>query len=198
MTLSSVEPTPSLVDKFSGMSTTLVEALLQQLGIFGRCSGATSVNAKRFCGRVFTVQFLPFGPPDGRTPNGTIDDYLADVPSGYVIALDNRGDKGSIVWNAALSQAAVDSGIAGVVIDGCSDGSAAPAALPIYCTGSIASQVSRGVRVEGANLPIAVGGIRIECDDIAIGDEDGVVIIPKDYVRAVLEAAKNATTFSGT
>lgn len=146
----------------------------------------------RLCGRAFTVQFLPSGPPDGRTPGGDIGHYMDDVPAGYVVAIDHRGDTGLGVWDDALTRQARERGIAGTVIDGasCESVQAAGAANPLRAMGAAKSNGKSLVRVEAFNLPIVIGGVRVECDDILLGDEGGLVVIPRDHLGPVLAQAR--------
>lgn len=190
-------PQPGPVEQIAALSTGAAEGLLKGLGISGRCAGLGSHSSGRVCGRAFTVQFLPVGPPDGRTPDGTIGDYVGDVPQGYVLALDNRGDTSSIVWTEALARVAAERGVAGVVMDGRADGAASAAVLPVFSSASHQDAATRRVRVEACNLPIAIGGVRVECDDIVLADAGGVVVIPKDHIQAVLNAAKAAKASNG-
>jgi hypothetical protein len=36
-----------------------------------------------------------------------------------------------------------------------------------------------------ADLAIVIGGVRVECDDLLIADQNGLVVIPRDYIQAV-------------
>jgi regulator of RNase E activity RraA len=44
--------------------------------------------------------------------------------------------------------------------------------------------------VKAVNVPINFGGVTINHEDIIVGDDDGIVVIPKDRVSEVLERAK--------
>jgi 4-hydroxy-4-methyl-2-oxoglutarate aldolase len=39
------------------------------------------------------------------------------------------------------------------------------------------------------NVPVTVGGITVHPGDIIVGDDDGVIIVPKDDASMILEAA---------
>ena len=67
--------------------------VLDQLNIQGQCVGLVARGASNpsFCRRAFTVQFMPCGTPDARTPNGELDDDIEDIPSGCVIAITSGG-----------------------------------------------------------------------------------------------------------
>jgi 4-hydroxy-4-methyl-2-oxoglutarate aldolase len=180
--------------EFASLPTSAVSDALDRLGIKGQCSGVRAVapQGMKLCGRAFTVQFLPCGPPDARTPNGDIGDYIDDVPAGYVVALDNRGSLESSVWDEAMTRRARQRGIAGTVIDGvCRDWKRSGAhPYSLFALGTQSRSGKDRVRVEAYNLPIVIGGVRVECDDILLGDEDGLVVIPRDHLAPVLTAAR--------
>ncbi len=53
------------------------------------------------------------------------------------------------------------------------------------------------MRVEAYNLPVVIGGARVGCDDILLGDEDGLVVIPRDHLAPVLAAAREILAAKG-
>ncbi len=163
--------------------------VLQKLGIQGACEGlpVRSGASAAFCGRAFTVQFMPCGTPDARTPNGNLLDYLHDVPAGYVLALDNRGRADVSVWGTDMAILAKARGVAAVVVDGAIDADgAAQAAFPLVCRSRQAQTGANRVRVEALNLAVVLGGVRVECDDVILGDAQKVVVVPRDYLKLVL------------
>jgi len=181
------------VAAFAALPTSVVSDALDRLGINGRCQGVSALNAHnaRLCGRAFTVQFLPCGTPDARTPNGDLGDYIDDVPAGYVVALDNRGRLDCSVWDEVLTRSALQRGIAGTVIEGvCRDRARLAPAYPVHACGTNPRHGKDVVRVEAYNLAVVIGGVRVECDDILLGDEDGLVVIPRDYLATVLSSAR--------
>ena len=177
------------VHSFAQLSTAVISDALDALGVHGQCTGLHIQEAgafKPFCGRAFTVQFMPCGTPDERTPSGGIGDYIDDVPEGYVIAIDNRERLDCCVWDQAVNQRAVARGVAGVVIDGASrmDTDGSPP-LSVLARGRQARHGAKRVRVEAFNLAVVIGGVRVECDDLLIADHNGLVVIPRDYIQAV-------------
>ena len=177
------------VHSFAQLSTAVISDALDALGVHGQCTGfhpQVPGSVKAFCGRAFTVQFMPCGTPDERTPSGGIGDYIVDVPEGYVIAIDNRERLDCCVWDSQVSQRAVARGVAGVVIDGaCRMDTDANRQLPVLARGRQARHGAKRVRMEAFNLAVVIGGVRVECDDLIIADQNGLVVIPRDYIQAV-------------
>ncbi len=188
-----------VVKDFAALPLVAVSTALDRLGLSGHCQGLRSVGApgassqgSRLCGRAFTVRLLPCGPRDGRTPNGRLDDYLQDVPPGYVVVLDNRGHDDVAVWTPALSRDAAGQGIAGVVIDGAASVSDADSAVnfPLFAQATCLRSGQDRVRVEGFNLPVEIGGVRVECDDIVLAGANGVLVVPRERAKQVLALAR--------
>ena len=178
------------VQSFAQISTSVISDALDALGVHGQCTGLHTQAAgafKPFCGRAFTVQFMPCGTPDARTPNGNLTDYLHDVPAGYVLALDNRGRADVSVWGAEMATLAQARGISGLVIDGaCDPVSAADSTFPLACRSLQTQPGANRVRVEALNLAVVLGGVRVECDDVILGNAQQVVVVPRDYLKIVL------------
>ena len=177
------------VHSFAKLSTSVISDALDALGVHGQCTGIhpqATGSFTPFCGRAFTVQFLPCGTPDERTPSGGIGDYIDDVPEGYVIAIDNRARLDCCVWDSQVSQRALARGVVGVVIDGaCRQDPGDQPQLPLLARGRQARHGSKRVRVEAFNLAVVIGGVRVECDDLLCADQNGLVVIPRDYIQAV-------------
>jgi len=179
----------SPVDALARHGPAQVLEVLRKLGIHAACEGLPSRSGPpaSFCGRAFTVQFMPCGTPDARTPNGNLLEYLHDVPAGYVLALDNRGRADVSVWGGAMASLAQARGVAGVVIDGASDPEpVAQAPFPLVCRSHQTQAGANRVRVEALNLAVVLGGVQVECDDVILGDAQQVVVVPRDYLKIVL------------
>jgi len=186
----SIDLADEYVKKIAKFSTVIINDALKSFMINGQCLDLQLMNIKsdgHFCARVFTVQFLPCGTPDARTPNGDIDDYLDSVPPSYAIAIDNRGHLNDSVWNSELSVKALEKHIAATIIDGaCHQEGPSDSIYPLYAKGTQVRSGKNRVRVEAFNLPVVIAGVRVECDDIMVGDNHGVVVVPRDYIGLVL------------
>lgn len=79
--------------------------------------------------------------------------------------------------------------LAGAVIDGCTRDAAGIRRLgfPTFCRGVTARNYHypAGGDHGGLNVPVVCGGVVIEPGDLIIGDDDGVVVVPRDRAAAV-------------
>lgn len=100
------------------------------------------------------------------------------------------------MWGEILATAAMQQGIVGLVMNGSVRDTIQNKALefPIFC---------RGVSIIGTtklcpgtiNHPILIGGVSVSPGDIIRADNDGIVVVPLQKAREVLEAAKKREQF---
>lgn len=139
-------------------------------------------------GAAFTVKTRP-------GDNLMIHKALLMLSPGDVLVVDGGGDlTNSLVGELMLSYA-IAKGATGVVINGSVRDSAwiARGSFPVFAAG-----VShRGPYKDGPgeiNVPISLGGMVIHPGDLVIGDDDGLLSVPREDADAILDAAqkKNA------
>jgi regulator of RNase E activity RraA len=110
---------------------------------------------------------------------------------GDVIVIATQGDMSLSVWGGFMSMMAARKGIAGVVTDGVIRDveQSRETGLPIYAVGVTPAAPTK----EGTgqiNTSISCGGVVVEPGDIVVGDEDGVVVVPKVEAEAVMEKVR--------
>jgi 4-hydroxy-4-methyl-2-oxoglutarate aldolase len=150
--------------------------------------------AGAFVGRAATALVKP-APPEKATP------ALAVQHSVEMIDSANPGDVGVIVMEGTLDVAAIGGlmgtaakarGMAGMVLDGAVRDVAELRALnlPTYARSvSPATAVSRYASV-AKQIPVECAGVTIHPGDIIVAGEDGVVVVPKDRAKDVLQRSQ--------
>lgn len=170
------------------LSSTDLSDALDRLGIAGQCLGILPLSRSfRLVGRAFTIHYVPVS-----VERGTVGDYIDDLGPGHVVVLDNAGRLDATVWGDLLTSTAHRRGIAGTVIDGvCRDiDRCIELDYPIYSRGNWMRTGKDRVRVDGINVPVSIGGVRVESGDYLRGDGDGVVAIPASRIDVVVGAAQ--------
>ena len=84
-------------------------------------------------------------------------------------------------------------GLAGVVCDGCSRDidEFKVLGLPVFGKGFVHQSVRGRVGYDGHNIPVRIGENAVNPGDFIIGDENGVVVVPKDrHHRFLLTEAR--------
>ena len=145
------------------------------------------IKGKAICGPAFTVHYVPCG-----QNKGTVGDFLDDVQPGEVVVIDNSGREYCTVWGGLMSILASMRGIEGTVIDGvCRD-------VPTiyqedYSIFSKSVYMVTGkdrVEVDSVNTKVSVSGIQVKPNDIILGDDTGVVVIPWERLDEVLHVSE--------
>jgi regulator of RNase E activity RraA len=141
----------------------------------------------RLVGRAWTLRYGPVG-----QDRGSVGDFIDDLGPDDVVVLDNQGRLDATVWGDLLTSLASRDGIAGTVIDGvCRDvDRSLELGYPIFSRGNWMRTGKDRVRVEATQVPVSIGGIRVEPGDWLRGDGDGLVSVPASRVAEVLEAAE--------
>ncbi|MBO3769314.1 MAG: RraA family protein [Candidatus Brockarchaeota archaeon] len=121
------------------------------------------------------------------------DLFLKIAEPGHVLVVDGGGYTKVGFWGSYLSLMAMDRGIVGVVIDGgCRDvAEVRRERFPVFCrwigrTETIGRLV---LRPEDVNIPVTVGDVLVEPGDFVMGDDDGVVVIPREIADPVSKRA---------
>jgi 4-hydroxy-4-methyl-2-oxoglutarate aldolase len=111
--------------------------------------------------------------------------------AGDVLVLAARGVEHVAFWGGHISEAMVNRGLAGVIVDGAIRDleEVASAGLPIYARG-VATAACTPEAPGEINVPVACGSIVVEPGDIVVADANGVVVVPDDSATAVLAAVK--------
>jgi regulator of RNase E activity RraA len=108
-----------------------------------------------------------------------------------VVVIDMDGYPGGI-WGSEIGLKAVKWGVVGVVIDGaCRDSYECNLEkLNVWCTTRTFNHVYGRLANGGVNVPVQCGGVAVRPGDLVCGDDDGVLVIPRDRGEVVLEFAE--------
>ncbi|MEU9211007.1 RraA family protein [Streptomyces sp. NPDC048415] len=170
------------------LSTSGVSDALDRLGIPGQALGIAPLDRSfRVVGRAWTLRYGPVG-----QDRGTVGDYIDDLGPGDVVVLDNQGRLDATVWGDILTTVAHRRAVAGTVIDGvCRDvDRSLQLGYPVFARGNCMRTGKDRVRVEATQVPVSIGGIRVEPGDLLLGDGDGLVVIPAVRAGEVLAVAE--------
>lgn len=116
---------------------------------------------------------------------------IDEAGPGDVLVISSDGEANLSVWGGVMAAMAVRRGIAGIVTDGLVRDVAQirQAGLPVWATGLTPA----GPTKDGPgqiNTAIACGNVLVRPGDIVLGDEDGVVVIPREDAEKVLQAVR--------
>jgi len=140
----------------------------------GAMKDILSVNpGLKMCGQALTVRTYP---GDWAKPVEAVD----MAQEGQVIVID-AGGAGPAVWGELATHGSIQKKLAGVVIDGAIRDIREIRGLKFPAFAKIISPSAGEPKGFGEiGVPVTAGGIRIFSGDWILGDDDGVVVIPKD------------------
>lgn len=123
--------------------------------------------------------------------NAAIHQALSQVRPGQVIVVNGQEDESRALIGELIAARAKRLGVAGFVLDGAARDVSGLHQLdmPVFARAvSPAGPFKNGPGY--TECPIAAGGVAVIPGDLIVGDEDGVVVIPKDRAADVLAAAE--------
>jgi 4-hydroxy-4-methyl-2-oxoglutarate aldolase len=184
------------VEAFAKLPTAVVADVFRHSTYFQQVMNASIQplhDGWKLCGRAFTHSNLPRRKNE---PNVFNEAEKAMRP-GDVIVESYLG-----AWGINFAVGAHARGCAGVVVDGPHRDLAAHKQLlpdfPLFCRRGLDERSAnpggshRSFRtrwLHAFNVPINCGGVRVEPGDIILGDDDGVVVVPREIEQDVLRFA---------
>lgn len=124
--------------------------------------------------------------------NGISHAAIPLVDAGQVLVIDAGGYEDVAVWGSIMTHAAMKQGIAGVVIDGAVRDIAdiRDLGFPLFARAHVPSGPHKGFGgiIDG---PISCAGCPVRPGDLVIGDDDGVAVVPLEWVDDMLAASRD-------
>lgn len=180
-------------------STATITLILLKRGIRAcHISGAVPLVTEgcEFVAEAFTLRFIPMR-EDLSVPDVLGDPEYAqrklieEIGEGHALVIDARGvtDVGTI--GGILGIRLTDRGVAAIVSDGAMRDvrDLREGTLPVYCSGPAAPASLTAHYSSDYQNPIACGNTAVIPGDIVMGDQDGVVVIPRAIANDVADEA---------
>jgi 4-hydroxy-4-methyl-2-oxoglutarate aldolase len=116
---------------------------------------------------------------------------IALAKPGDVLVIDGKGDLGAALMGTIMMTACQQLGIAGVVIDGAVRDSLEieEMGFPVFCAGMNPNGPTKNVPGR-IGQPVSCGGVTVRSGDLVVADADGVVVIERERVEALLPLAQ--------
>lgn len=191
------DPLPAVtVEAVGAAPTAVVSDLLSALGMTPHhVQGLLPIESDapvRMAGRAITVEFWPTAQAvaSGRPLYSSLE-VLNRSRQGDVIVM-STGRAPLSFWGENMVELATGHGVAGAVLDGCIRDRAAirRSGFPLFASGfSPRSSMDDFVPV-AYNDVVTVGELAVTAGDLVLGDEDGVIVVPRAAVGVVAELVK--------
>lgn len=118
-------------------------------------------------------------------------EVLDSIRQGDVFVASVSGSKRSAFWGELMSTATKVAGGRGAVIDGLSRDTKKIIKLdfPVFSVGFRPTDSLGRNDVIDYDVPIECGGVKVNSGDLIFGDVDGVVVVPREIEKNVIQAA---------
>ena len=194
------------VKRLKALYSAVVYDIMDEMGLPHQCLDlaiAPLDRSMQVAGPAYTVA----AGPDMREraemrPNTKLADFgvFTHMYDGCVVVVAAAGERQSGIWGELMSNASRARGAAGVVIDGgIRDGRLVREidGLSVFARYTSPIESLRRSRIHDIEVPISMTGaltsqVRIDPGDWIFGDEDGVLVIPKDALDEVLAKSEEA------
>lgn len=146
-------------------------------------------NGTKLTGRAMTALMIDvYGPQE--KPFGLLTEALDQLEENEIY-ICTGGTGRCAYWGELLTTVARYRGAAGAVIDGYHRDTRQIEAIgwPVFSKGSYAQDSAVRTKVIDYRCPIEIAGVSIQSGDLIVGDQDGVVVIPKKIEKTVVEKA---------
>jgi len=163
-------------------STANVSDVLGSMGVM-QPAILSMVPGCRFVGRAFTVKAYPGGIL-------TVHKALFEACRGDVLVVDGEGDSGAgALMGEIMALECQVKGFAGAVIDGAVRDvpGLVEQGFPVFARAAT-PRVGTNRRLGQTQVPVSCGGVVVRPGDLVMGDDNGVVVIPRDREEGLAEA----------
>ncbi|SDE21841.1 RraA famliy [Variovorax sp. CF079] len=174
---------PDLVQQASAFQPAILADVAGRRGaLHGRIRALR--HRMKLAGSAFTVEVRP-------GDNLMIHAAIALAKPGDVLVIDGKGDQSAALMGTIMMNACRQVGIAGVVIDGAVRDSLEIDEMdfPVF---SVGTNPNGPTKLASGRIghPVSVGGVAVRPGDLVVGDADGVVVVEREKVEALLQAAR--------
>lgn len=156
----------------------------------------------RMVGPAFTLRYIParedLNPIEVfRDPNHPQRRAVEEVPTGHILIMDCRQDASAASAGSILLTRLQVRGCGGVVTDGGlrDADEISDLTIPAFCARPSAPTNLTKHQAVDINVPIGCGGVAVFPGDIAVGDGDGVVIIPAHLAEEIAAEARGMEAY---
>jgi long-chain acyl-CoA synthetase len=172
-------PDAGIVQLLRGYSTSIISDCINRMGVMDACVYPL-VRGLSFCGPALTVEEVEGG-------NLMSHAALELTQPGDVLVIDAKGVTTRACWGGLQTFMAKKRGVEGIVIFGTvrDFDEIVKCRIPVYALGT-----SPGGPLKGwsgnVNYAVNCGGLVISPGDIVVGDDDGIVVVPRNLLDRIL------------
>ena len=186
-------------------STASIATLLYKRGLRNQyVQGVSRLGSggERMVGPIYTLRYIParedLNPIEVfRDPGHPQRRAVEEIPKGHVLVMDCRQDASAASAGSILATRLEVRGCAGIVTDGGlrDADDIGNLGMPSFCAKPSAPTNLTKHQALDLNVPIGCGGVAVFPGDIAVGDGDGVIVIPAEIADEIADEARGMETY---
>jgi 4-hydroxy-4-methyl-2-oxoglutarate aldolase len=181
-----------IADRYSKLYTAAVNDIFQERGMHHQWLGpeitcrTVDLRDQIIAGAAFTVQWIHDPLPDERVQPAA--KMVEAYPRDGIVVVDAGADQISGFWGELATTVCMRNGVRGAVINGGAKdtGIIKTMGFPIFCKFSSPVDGFYRSRLRGWQIPIWINEIQIRPGDMIVGDNDGVLVVPREVAEEIL------------
>jgi 4-hydroxy-4-methyl-2-oxoglutarate aldolase len=182
----------SITDGLLNVSASNVSDACDRLSINGAIQGILPLfPCAKIVGHAATLKLVKPGGKAKLSPtDGTFEAIEAGGP-GAVFVIDSHESPTVSCMGGIAGATAKHGGFVGCIADGVvRDVDEYKAyGLPVYGRGIVQQSIRGRSVVEGYGIPVQIGGVTVNPNDLVFADDNGIVVVPRDQAEEVLRLA---------
>ena len=182
-----------IVRAYRFVSIPNVSDAMDRMNIAGHPRGLlqTWTGCPRLVGTAATMKLVTTDVCKDSPVIGTLRAIMAGHP-GDVLVIDFANNNEVNTMGGVAGATAVHYGLTGCVSDGLVRDIDEYKTLnfPVYARGPIQTSIRNRCGFAGHGIDVQLDGVKVRDGDLIVGDENGVLVIPKEAIRDVLELAQ--------
>jgi len=186
-----------IVNRLRKLSSAVISDAMDKLGIKATMSSSIKPikSGIKLAGPAVTIKRIK----KGKIGEGDFSQYakimhetIDTTEPGDIMVIDADGDTESATWGGNMSTAAKAKNLGGAVVDGGArdQQEIVDMGFPLFMKSTVPTAGAGRLITVGYNIPVVCGDILVQPGDFIMGDNDGVVVIPKNRIEEVLELAE--------
>lgn len=145
----------------------------------------------KLVGYAVTIALGPIAADTAQGGSHILTSVIAEAGADDVMVIANEGRTDVSCWGGLVSLGASLRGIRGVIADGaCRDiDEARRLQFPVYARASVPVTARGRLHQTSVGQPVKLGPVTVHPGDLLLADDTGVVVVPRQRVNDVLDAA---------
>ena len=183
---------PAMISQFMAVSTPNVSDALDRLQIEGAPQGILPIYpCAKLVGPAATLKIVPVGQAKESTVLGTLA-AIVKGGRGAVLVIDGSENPSVNCYGGIAGATTKHNGLVGCIADGVvrDVDEYKGYGLPVYGRGIVQQSVRGRSSCAGYGIDVQLGGVRVRPGDLVMGDDNGVLVIPIERAKEVLEFAQ--------